>query len=330
MKKIYTYLMMLTVSVLIISCNAEWDEEQYEQYVSFSAPVNDKGVTDIYVRYKQGGEVTYKLPMIVSGSIANGKDRTVHIAVDTDTLDILNQARFGREDLYYVAMEDNRYSFPSTVNIPAGTFTTLLDITFKLDDIDLFKKWVLPLSIEDDPSYNYVGHPRKNYAKALLRVLPFNDYSGSYSSTAMQVYIKDRDGNIDKSEAIATTTRTAYVVDENSVFFYAGAMDEDLINRDKYKVKFYFEPDGEKLVKITSDNDKIKLKQLKETSYTIAEVPDVTRPYLLHRYVTFSVDYEFVDYTSANEEIPYYVTGVLTLERNINTQIPDEDQAREW
>ena len=47
MKKIYTYLMMLTVSVLIISCNAEWDEEQYEQYVSFSAPVNDKGVTDI-------------------------------------------------------------------------------------------------------------------------------------------------------------------------------------------------------------------------------------------------------------------------------------------
>ena len=87
-------------------------------------------------------------------------------------MDILNQARFGREDLYYVAMEDNRYSFPSTVNIPAGTFTTLLDITFKLDDIDLFKKWVLPLSIEDDPSYNYVGHPRKNYAKALLRVLP--------------------------------------------------------------------------------------------------------------------------------------------------------------
>ena len=268
--------------------------------------------------------------MIVSGSIANGKARTVHIAVDTDTLDILNQARFGREDRYYVAMEDNRYSFPSTVDIPAGTFTTLLDITFKLDDIDLFKKWVLPLSIEDDPSYNYVGHPRKNYAKALLRVLPFNDYSGSYSSTAMQVYIKDRDGNIDKSEAIATTTRTAYVVDENSVFFYAGAMDEDLINRDKYKVKFYFDPDGEKLVKITSDNDKIKLKQLKETSYTIAEVPDVTRPYLLHRYVTFSVDYEFVDYTSANEEIPYYVTGVLTLERNINTQIPDEDQAIEW
>ena len=318
------------MSVLVISCNSEWDEEQYEQYISFKAPVGDKGVTDIYVRYKQGGEATYRLPMIVSGSLPNGKDRTVHIAVDTDTLDILNAARFGREDLYYVALESNRYAFPSTVDIPAGTFSTLLDITFNLDNIDLFKKWVLPLSIADDPSYNYEGHPRKNYAKALLRVLPFNDYSGTYSTTAMQVYIKNRDGSIDKSEAIPTTTRTAYVVDENTVFFYAGAMDEDLIDRDKYKIKFHFEPDGEKLVKITSDNDKIKLNQLKETSYTIAEVPDVTRPYLLHRYVTFSVDSEFVDYTSANEEIPYYVTGVLTLERNINTQIPDEDQAIEW
>ena len=318
------------MSVLVISCNSEWDEEQYEQYISFKAPVGDKGVTDIYVRYKQGGEATYRLPMIVSGSLPNGKDRTVHIAVDTDTLDILNAARFGREDLYYVALESNRYAFPSTVDIPAGTFSTLLDITFNLDNIDLFKKWVLPLSIADDPSYNYEGHPRKNYAKALLRVLPFNDYSGTYSTTAMQVYIKNRDGSIDKSEAIPTTTRTAYVVDENTVFFYAGAMDEDLIDRDKYKIKFHFEPDGEKLVKITSDNYKIKLNQLKETSYTIAEVPDVTRPYLLHRYVTFSVDYEFVDYTSANEEIPYYVTGVLTLERNINTQIPDEDQAIEW
>ena len=66
MKKIYTYLMILTMSVFVISCNSEWDEEQYEQYISFKAPVGDKGVTDIYVRYKQGGEATYRLPMIVA------------------------------------------------------------------------------------------------------------------------------------------------------------------------------------------------------------------------------------------------------------------------
>lgn len=330
MKKIYTYL-VLTAAMFATSCNDEWKDEQYEQYVSFKAPINDTGVTDIYVKYKEGGKASYKLPVIVSGSTANGQDRTVHIGVDTDTLDILNTARFGREDLWYVPLEENRYEFPATVNIPAGTSTALLDIDFNLSNIDMFKKWVLPLSVEDNPSYNYAGHPRKNYAKALLRILPFNDYSGKYSTTAMQIYVKNPDGSIDKSESVPTTTRTAYVVDENTVFFYAGAMDEDLIARDKYKLKFHFEPTGEKLVKITSDNSNIKFKQLKETSYTIAEVPDVTRPYLLHRYVTFNIDYEFVDYTSHdNREIPYYVTGVMTLERNINTQIPDEDQAIEW
>ena len=58
---------------------------------------------------------------------------------------------------------------------------------------------------------------------------------------------------------------------------------------------------------------------------------DDEKPYLLHRYVTFDLEYDFVDYTSApGVEIPYKVKGSLTLERRINTQIPDEDQAIEW
>lgn len=49
MKKIYTYLMMLTVSALIISCNEEWSGEQYEHYISFKAPINSDGVSRINV-----------------------------------------------------------------------------------------------------------------------------------------------------------------------------------------------------------------------------------------------------------------------------------------
>nr|WP_258530190.1 DUF4361 domain-containing protein [Bacteroides thetaiotaomicron] len=47
------------------------------------------------------------------------------------------------------------------------------------------EKWVLPLQIVDDASYNYVAHPRKDYAKAILRIFPFNDYSGDYSGTGI-------------------------------------------------------------------------------------------------------------------------------------------------
>lgn len=52
----------------------------------------------------------------------------------------------------------------------------------------MLEKWVLPLTIVDDGAYDYQSHPRKNYAKALLKVVPFNDYSGSYTASSMKVY----------------------------------------------------------------------------------------------------------------------------------------------
>ena len=70
----------------------------------------------------------------------------------------------------------------------------------------------------------------------------------------------------------------------------------------------------------------------KEASYRIIEDMDATRPYLKRRYVIINnIDYEYTDYTSVpGTGITYTVRGSLTLERHINTQIPDEDQAIEW
>ena len=44
-------LLLLLCIPFFISCNDEWTEEQYEQYISFKAPLNDNGVTAIYVPY---------------------------------------------------------------------------------------------------------------------------------------------------------------------------------------------------------------------------------------------------------------------------------------
>lgn len=329
MKKLYLYAIVLVTSVLGVSCNDEWEDEQYTQYVSFKAPIGGNGVTDIYVRYNAGGKVTYKLPVIISGSTFNSTDRKVHVGVDADTLGILNAARFGREDLYFLPMKDEYYDFNETVNIPAGKSVTTMDINFTLGDIDMSEKWVLPLTVIDGPSYNYTANPRKHYAKALLRVLPYNDFSGNYSTTTMQVFITG------SPDPLVVDNRMAYVAGENSVFLYAGVMEEAMINRKDYKIFFDFEKLTENAgnVKIRTDNPKIKLVAASPegVGYTITEVMDQTRPYLKHRYLTFNVDYSFVDYTSApGVEIPYEVKGAITLERNINTQIPDDDQAFEW
>ena len=115
-------------------------------------------------------------------------------------------------------------------------------------------KWVLPLTIVDDASYNYQGHPRKNYAKALLRVIPFNDYSGSYSTSTMEVYIRNANGSTD-NKPMVTNNRTAYVVDNNTIFFYAGLMSEDLSRDERELYKIYIRFNEDKSLSMWADDE---------------------------------------------------------------------------
>ena len=333
MKIIYNCWFALCMLLLITSCNDEWKDEQYRQYISFKAPIKDKdnGVTPIYVRYNPDGKVRYQLPVIVSGSTTNEQDIDVHVALYEDTLEILNRERFsGRTDLWYTLLEEDKYEFPEIVHIPAGTCVEQLNIDFDLRGINMTDKWVLPLTIVDDASYNYQGHPRKNYAKALLRVIPFNDYSGSYSTSTMEVYIRNANGSTD-NKPMVTNNRTAYVVDNNTIFFYAGLMSEDLSRdeRELYKIFIRFNED-KSLSMWADDEEKIGFKLYGTPAYGVTETMDATRPYLKHRYVSFTIEYDFKDVTSRNQEVLYKVKGTMLLERNLNTQIPDEDQQIEW
>lgn len=330
MNKLYSFLACIIAIVVCSSCNDEWKDEQYDQYVSFKAPISDKGYTQINVRYKKDGKVTYQLPIVVSGSTMNQENLQVHVAVDPDTLKVLNQERFStRKDLYYKELDAKHYNFSEAVDVPAGECTSLLNLDFTLNNLDLVDKWVLPLTIKDDPSYNYQSNMRKNYRKALLRVMPFNDYSGSYSTTAMKTYFCNAEGATEGDPMVANN-RTGYVVDENTIFFYAGLVDEDLVERAKYKVYVTFNEN--KSLTIRADNPAINFKLAGDANpvYSIVENMDATRPYLKHRYVTLRLTYTYDDITSAPVPIHYMVMGSMTLERNINTQIPDEDQAIEW
>ena len=339
MRSIYTYLMILATVALSSSCNNEWEDEQYEQYVSFKAPIlaNSEGVTDIYVRYKADGKVTYQLPVIISGSTVNEQDRDVHIEVDKDTLKTLNIERFSvtRPELWYSELEENKYEFPEVVHIPAGSSVELLNIDFNLQGIDMLEKWVLPLTIVDNPSYNYQNHPRKNYAKALLRVIPFNNYSGSYTSSSMKVYTYIN--GVPDTTARTMDKRTGYVIDNSTVFFYAGLISEDMDKdvRKKYKINVRFNED-ETLTMIPDDpNNEMKFELIGTPTYSSTSVMDATRPYLEHRYVQIMFEYNFQDFTYGGSSvdvlpIKYKVEGSMTLQRDINTQIPDEDQQIEW
>ena len=84
----YLYLTILLAALFTLpGCNDEWNDELYTRMLSLKAPINRDDVSVIYLKYKPGDEVvTYKLPVIVSGSQTNDRDYIARIDVDNDTL----------------------------------------------------------------------------------------------------------------------------------------------------------------------------------------------------------------------------------------------------
>ncbi|WP_080903210.1 DUF4973 domain-containing protein [Parabacteroides sp. Marseille-P3160] len=330
MKNIISLLgFLLTILIICSSCNDEWKDEQYVQYACLKAKA-DGTVTQIRVKYKGEDSTLYQLPVIISGTTSNIKDRDVHIILDSDTLDIYNKEHYyNRTDLYYRLLDKSFYDIPNpVVYIPKGKQSGLLDIHFKLADLDLVDKWMLPLVIEDNSSYNYQSHPRKDYNNALLWITPFNDYSGTYGATNLSVYTEK------STQPIVVDTRATYVVDEESIFFYAGVTKEERKDRKYFKIIATFNEvtDSTGTVSLKAAYpDIINLKVIGQPSYEIVNIMDSSRPSLLRRTITVNMQYTFED----SLELPGYTTqysvkGTMSLQRNINTLIEDEEFAIEW
>lgn len=333
MRNFYKYIVTLALIMPLGACNDEWTDELYTKMVSFKAPVGSEGVTEVYLRYKKDGEVEYNLPVIISGSQEIDKDLHVQIGVDNDTLNILNQEKYQyRTDLFYKQLKDQFFELPSATSVIAkGSHTANYKIKFKFSNLDLVERWVLPLTIKDDPSY--VANNRKGWRKALLYLKPFNDYSGSYSATSMNIYFDN-----ENSAPMVMSTKNAWVVDENTVFFYAGMVEERSEERGDYKITMQFgEPvenaDGTKTGTLTvrAENDAIHFELLNQPTYQIKSVPDPTLPYLVSEYCTVNIKYKYDDITSiSNMPIRYRAEGAMTMERKRNILTPDEDQAIQW
>ena len=346
MKRFYIYLTVLIGVFFILSgCNDEWESELYSRMISLKAPINRDDVSVIYLRYKPNNEsVTFKLPVIVSGSRKNDKDYMVRIGVDNDTLDYLNLDKYtDRSDLYYKQLPENFFSFPSqTCHIPAGTDVAHFNIDFNFSGIDLVEKWVLPLTVLPDPSYKLNTY--KGRQKALLWVMPFNDYSGTYNAASMYVYFGDN-----TTRYMTASTRETRVVNDNTIFFYAGITEELAENRGKFKVKCEFlEPTVEEIIdskteegtglfikrgklSLTADNPALEFEVIGEPSYEIKEELDIDRPHIVKRFFTLTMEYRYKDAESSDNIVfPYRCKGTMLMQRNVSKLIPDEDQAIFW
>ena len=237
---------------------------------------------------------------------------------------------------------------PEMVEIPAGQSQAVLPISFTLGGTDnsnplnMVEQYILPLTIYDGESSDYQANERKHYRKALLNVIPFNDYSGTYDGSQQKIYLENQ-GN-----AFTVTKHKAYVYNENTIFFYMGLRDVNYTDRQYYKlfVEFTNEKyEGKYKLRLWTDNggpkgnnlgfltetDIFGQTRLKQPVYTIQTEKDATKPYLEHIYYTLYMDYTFEDYTiSPKNRLKYTVNGTLNMQRDLNTLIPDMDQQIQW
>ena len=339
-KSIYICVITIVTMFLGTSCNDKWEDEQYSQLVSFKAPESDNNVSRIRLKYRDDS-VHYRLPLIVSGTTVNQRNLDVHVGLDLDTLLAFNLTNFGegRKDLWYRELDESRYVFSPVTRVPAGECTALIDIQFDFRGLDFSENWMLPLVVQDDPSYNYHSHTKLGFNNALLWLTPFNDYSGTFQTTALNVYADN------SNQRLTVSTREAYVVDENSVFFYAGAIDAGRPDRKYFKVKATFYPDetfvpaegsievkkGVVTLEAMNPIEGMEFTTEGTPTYVVTETMDTERPTLMRRVTTITgIKYTFYDPRESSKPIFYEVDGTMSLQRNINTTIPDEEYAIEW
>jgi hypothetical protein len=323
MKKTYSIIIAAVAALAFFACNDVWKDEQYVKYVSFVR----SGYTETYLNSNaEGGVIHYKIPVEVCGSTTNDRQVTVDITLDSDTLDKYNYAQFfRRDDLYYRLLDEQHYSFPNgtTVTIPAGEDVGYLDVDFRLNDLDLVEKYILPLQITS--TSEYIPAPHKWYKKTLMRIIPFNYFSGTYSAGAATLTAEN--DNTPTSKA----TREMRVVNDSTVFFYAGLCEEDARDRATYKVRARFNNDY--TVSFEADSAKILFEPVPDKcTWQIKEEMDALQPYLIIRTVTMDLQYSYTDVSNPNYTVKYNLKGFYTLERRRNTQIPEQDQQEifEW
>lgn len=326
MKVIYKWAVALSCILLWTGCNDEWKDEQYENYLSFINP----GVTKVYLKYDGvNGEKEYNIPVQVSGSTLSGKDVNVTVALDPDTVAGYNLDNFrSRTDLYYKQLEPQHYSFDkmSTV-VKAGELKGFLKVNFSFLGLDNYDNYFLALKI--DPSSDLQPNPRKHFKKTLMHINLFNDFSGKYNVSSELIEF-DEGGN-ERPEKIKVETRNSWVVDENTIFFYAGLVDENALDRKNYRVFVKFIPSEEGAqdgtIEFIAENPDIQFSyNPAKCSYSIAEAMDPLKPYLKRRYVTANMSYTYHDITNPDRLVKYKYEGPMIMERVLNILMPEEDQ----
>lgn len=224
MNKLFQYIISLTVILGIASCDNNIPDEQFIKKVSLTK----NGLQNYNIEFTDEGIVDLSIPLNINGTSKNTQDVYVKLTLDKDTLDDYNFERYRyNEALYYLAPEENMYSFPNgpETTIPAGEDYGVIPLQINLNNFDLYNNYILPLRIESVSAY---GIAQSKYSKLLINFNISNFISGAYSVS----------GNVweesTPDQKLSISSKSLFTLGANKCYLYMGDVEEDDNLRSEY------------------------------------------------------------------------------------------------
>jgi len=228
MKKLIL-LFSILIGVVTTGCN-ELPDEQFDKYAVFIR----NGYHEWKMPYSDAGVIETNISISLSGTSILSEDVNVEIAINEEKLDAYNFEKF-RNDVsqYYTFLPADCYELESkTVTIKAGDEYALIPIKLKLDKMDRYLNYVLPVEIISVSKYS-IGI--NGYNESLINFVLENDYSGLYT---MAVDMRSSEGDlfINGQESLKT-------VDKSTCCFPVTYLDKESAQSD-YIINVKVNPDS--------------------------------------------------------------------------------------
>ena len=305
------------VVLAMASCS---DDLDYELFTKYTYLMHNGWQENIEMNIEDDNTVNLPIYFGVNGTTGNGKDITITLAVDEDTLNDYNfdKNKYDTE-AYYVLLPQDCYEFDKqSYMIPSGQLNAggmcKIDLN-RLRSHDIYEEYVLPIKIatsEGEP----IG-PSK-YAKALYFINLKNEYSGVYSGN----------GNM-KQIGTSYTTQAAgkqlYAISNDECYVYAGNVDRTTNGRKNFIINLRFEGDG--TITMSPKHDNIELKPVKG-DYNFKFYENTSDSRKLIRMTTVYLKYEYRDVMQ--EDVRYSYEATLTMSKDVfKVDYPDAEIEKE-
>ncbi len=299
MRKLNSYLCILLVTIMT-GCN-ELPDEQFEKY----AIIIKNGYHEWELSYKGEEEMTVCVSVALSGTSILKEDVEAELAVMPANLEEYNFDKFRYDETsYYQLLPEDCYELESNkVIIPAGEEYGLLPVKFKIEKMNKYHNYILPLEIVSVSKYS-IG--KNDYNKALMNVVLKNDYSGKYSRT---LELNSSEGGM-----LITGDQMLRTIDANTCYFTAAYLDKES-EKEYYNINMIVNSDS--TLTLTAVNPDIELEYAepnkeKDNEKNIVEVKELGKD---SKSMKFFLDYSYIDKSNPEAEpVRRYIKGFLLRE----------------